>query len=151
VDRFGSDAVRYVLMAEIPFDRDGDFSLEGFVDRYNADLANDYGNLVSRTTKMVRQYFDGRVPEQGPSLPLDDELPALGAEVVRAAKAAMDDLDITGGLTEARRLVGRANKYIEEAQPWTLRAAGDARLGTVCHRLLEAIRVSTLLLHPVIP
>ena len=151
VDRFGSDSVRYVLMAEIPFDRDGDFSLEGFVDRYNADLANDYGNLVSRTTKMVRQYFDGRVPEPGPRQPLDEELPALAAEVVPAVSAAMDDLDIAGALAHARRLVGRANKYIEEAAPWTLRSAGDARLGTVCHALLEAIRVSTLLLHPVIP
>ena len=151
VDRFGSDAVRYVLMAEIPFDRDGDFSLEGFVDRYNADLANDYGNLVSRTTKMVKRYFDGRVPPPGDRRPIDDELPALAAEVVPAACAAIDDLDIAGALAQARRLVGRANKYIEEVAPWTLHAAGDDRLGTVCLALLEAIRVSTLLLHPVMP
>jgi len=151
VDRFGSDAVRYVLMAEIPFDRDGDFSLEGFVDRYNADLANDYGNLVSRTTKMVKRYFDGAVPEPGPRQPIDDELPATAATVVPAVAAAMDNLDVSGALGHARRLVGRANKYIEETAPWTLSAAGDPRLATVCHGLLEAIRVSTLLLHPVIP
>ncbi len=71
VTRFGSDAVRYVLMAEVPFDRDGDVSMETFVDRYNADLANDYGNLVSRTEKMVARYFEGRVPEPGAAEPIE--------------------------------------------------------------------------------
>src|SRR5205807_6658169 len=143
--------LRYVLMAEIPFDRDGDFSLEIFVDRYNADLANDYGNLVSRTEKMVARYFEGRVPDSGPRTALDDELQALARVVVDAHDAAMDALDLSVALAEARRLVGRANKYIEEAQPWVLSRGGDPRLGTVCRNLLEAIRVSTVLLHPVIP
>jgi methionyl-tRNA synthetase len=150
-DQFGSDAVRYVLMTEIPFDRDGDFSLERFVDRYNADLANDYGNLVSRTEKMVQRYFQGYVPEAAGREPLDLELPALSAEVVGAHEQAMDALEINGAVAAAQRLVARANKYIEEAQPWTLAARGDGRLGTVCANLLEAIRVSTLLLHPFIP
>jgi methionyl-tRNA synthetase len=151
IDRFSSDAVRYVLMAEIPFDRDGDFSMEAFVDRYNADLANDYGNLVSRTEKMVARYFEGRVPERGPSQPLDDELPRMALDVVGKHEAAMEVLDLAGALSEGQRLVGRANKYIEEATPWSLAAQGDPRLGTVCANLLEAVRVSSLLLHPVIP
>jgi methionyl-tRNA synthetase len=151
VARYGSDAVRYVLMAEVPFDRDGDFSMEVFVDRYNADLANDYGNLVSRTTKMVDRYFAGRVPEPGPRQPIDDELRALAAEVVPAYDAALEDLDLSGALAQARRLVGRANKFIEETAPWTLSKNGDARLGTVLAELLEALRVATLLMAPAVP
>ena len=151
VERFGSDAVRWVLLSEVPFDRDGDFSMTGFVDRYNADLANDYGNLVSRTTKMVKRYFDGSVPRAGPREPIDDELRSTAARVVPVYDAAMDVLQFSEALAAARQLVGRANKYIEETTPWALNSAGDARLGTVCAELLEAVRVSTLLLHPVIP
>jgi methionyl-tRNA synthetase len=151
VAQFGSDAVRYVLLAEVPFDRDGDFSMEVFVDRYNADLANDYGNLVSRTTKMVDRYFGGAVPAPGPRQPVDDELRALAAEVVPAYDACVEDLDLSGALAQARRLVGRANKFIEETAPWTLSKSADPRLGTVCYELLEALRVATLLLAPAIP
>lgn len=151
VRRFGSDAVRYVLLAEVPFDRDGDVSMDTFVDRYNADLANDYGNLVSRTEKMVARYFGGRVPEAGPRTPLDGELAGVAAEVVDAHEAAMDALDLSAALTEARRLVARANKYIDETAPWRMAKEGDPRLGTVLGSLLEAIRVSTLLLHPAVP
>ena len=151
IDQFGSDAVRYVLMAEIPFDRDGDFSMESFVDRYNADLANDYGNLVSRTEKMVQKYYGGKVPERGGREPIDEELREVAAKALPAYDEAMAGLDFTGALAAARQLVGRANKYIEETAPWKLNSAGDPRLGTVCAELLEAIRVSTLLLHPFIP
>jgi methionyl-tRNA synthetase len=151
VDRFGSDAVRWVLLSDVPFDRDGDFSMAGFVDRYNADLANDYGNLVSRTTKMVKRYFDGRVPASGRHEPLDDELRSTAARVVPVYDDAMDRLDFSEAMAAARQLVGRANKYIEESAPWTLHREQDDRLATVCAELLEAIRVSTILLHPVIP
>jgi len=151
VTQFGSDAVRYVLMAEVPFDRDGDFSMESFVDRYNADLANDYGNLVSRTEKMVQRYFEARVPERGGEEPIDAELRELAATVVPEYDQAMDGLDFTAALAAVRRLVARANKYVEETTPWKLKNAGDDRLGTVCAELLEAVRVSTGLLNPFVP
>ncbi len=151
VEQFGSDGVRYVLMAEIPFDRDGDFSMESFVDRYNADLANDYGNLVSRTEKMVQRYFDARVPASGPEEPIDTELRAIAQTAIGDYDAAVDRLDFTTALAAVRRLVGRANKYVEEVAPWKLRQTGDPRLATVCSQLLEAVRVGTLLLHPFIP
>ena len=151
VDQFGSDAVRWVLLSEIPFDRDGDFSIANFIDRYNADLANDYGNLVSRTTKMVQRYFDGRVPAMTTRAPIDDELRSTAARIVPVYDTALDHLEFSEGMAAARQLVDRANKYIEETAPWALHRQGDARLATVCAELLEAIRVSTMLLHPVIP
>jgi methionyl-tRNA synthetase len=151
VERFGSDAVRWVLLSEVPFDRDGDFSMSNFVDRYNADLANDYGNLVSRTTKMVQRYFAGRVPPPGPRQPIDDELRSTAARILPVLDAAIDRLAFSEALAAAMQLVGRASKYIEETAPWTLHRNGDPRLGTVCAELLEAIRVSTMLLHPFIP
>ena len=150
-ERFGSDAVRWVLMCEVPFDRDGDFSLATFVDRYNADLANDYGNLVSRTTKMLQRYCGGVLPEPGPRQPIDDELRAVAARIVPLHDEAMARRDISGGASLAMQLVARANKLIEETAPWTLAAAENPRLGTVLLELIEAVRVSTLLLHPFIP
>ncbi len=151
VDQFGSDAVRWVLLSEVPFDRDGDFSIAKFIDRYNADLANDYGNLVSRTTKMVQRYFGGRVPALAERAAIDDELRTTAARVVPVYDTAMDDLQFSEAMAAARQLVGRANKYIEQTAPWTLQRDGDARLGTVCAELLEAVRVSTMLMHPIIP
>ena len=144
-------SVRWVLLSEVPFDRDGDFSIAKFVDRYNADLANDYGNLVSRTTKMVQRYFDGRVPAKTSRTAIDDELRSTASRIVPVYDDAMDALEFSEAMAAARQLVGRANKYIEETAPWTLHREGDARLGTVCAELLEAVRVSTMLLHPVIP
>ncbi|HET9052448.1 MAG TPA: methionine--tRNA ligase [Candidatus Dormibacteraeota bacterium] len=149
--RFGSDAVRYVLLAEVPFDRDGEFSIETFVDRYNADLANDYGNLVSRTEKMVARYFTGQVPEEGRREADDDALAAAGRTAVDAYESAMARLDLSEAIAAAQRLVAHANRSVEVARPWELHKAGDDRLGTVCRGLLEAIRVSTLLLSPFIP
>ena len=96
-------------------------------------------------------YFEARVPERGGEEPIDAELRDLAATVVPEYDAAMDRLDFTAALAAVRRLVGRANKYVEETAPWKLRSAGDGRLGTVCAELLEAVRVSTLLLHPFIP
>ena len=149
--RLGSDAVRYVLLAEVPFDRDGDVSLEGFVDRYNADLANDYGNLVSRTLGLVRKHFEGRVPAGGRRQPEDDAVAATAEQSVDAYEKAMEALELSQAIGAAQRLVAHANRYIEAARPWDLRKAGDDRLDTVCRQALEAIRVSTLLLAPFVP
>ncbi len=151
VDTYGSDAVRWVLMAEIPFDRDGDFSIEVFVDRYNADLANDYGNLISRTEKMCQKYFEGKVPAMGREEALDHELEKLVRESLPKYEACFAAVDLSGALQAAMAIVRRANKYIEESAPWGLSSAGDARLGTVIRNLLETIRVATVLLAPFLP
>ena len=151
VDQFGSDAVRWVLLSEVPFDRDGDFSMAKFVDRYNADLANDYGNLVSRTTKMVQRYFDGRVPAMAARdrhrRRAAHHRGAGGAGVRRGHGRAAVQRGHGGGAP-----AGGAGQQVHRGdRPWTLHREGDPRLGTVCAELLEAVRVSTMLLHPVIP
>jgi methionyl-tRNA synthetase len=146
----GSDAARYTLLREIPFDRDGDFSLEVFVDRYNSDLANDFGNLGSRVLKMLRQYTEGRVP--APSGPGGD-LQELAGEVPARVAARMDALDFTGALEETWRLVGRGNKYVEESKPWELRKdpARADELAAVLYNLAETLRILVYLVAPFIP
>lgn len=151
VDRFGSDAVRYVFLSEVPFDRDGDFSLDTFVDRYNADLANDYGNLVSRTEKMVARYCEGRLPRPGRREPADDGFVEGVLGCVARYDAALGAIDLSGAIGAVRELVGRANLLVDEAKPWNLHRAGDDRLATVLVALMEAVRIATILLHPFVP
>jgi len=146
----GSDAARYTLLREVPFDRDGDFSLEVFVDRYNADLANDFGNLASRVLKMLRQYTGGAVPSPGESAgPLGEIVHALPARL----DARIAALDFTGALEEIWRLVGRANKYVEDSRPWELRKdpGREAELGAVLYNLAETLRVLVYATYPFMP
>ena len=146
----GSDGARYTLLREVPFDRDGDFSLEVFVDRYNADLANDFGNLASRVLKMLRQYTDGAVPAPGESAgPLGE----IVLELPSRLDARMEALDFTGALEETWRLVGRANKYVEESRPWELRKdpGRAAELDAVLYNLAETLRVLVYATYPFIP
>ena len=146
----GSDAARYTLLREIPFDRDGDFSLDVFVDRYNADLANDFGNLASRVLKMLRQYTDGVVPSPGET---GGDLEAIASELPGKLAGRMDAFDFTGALEDAWRLVGRANKYVEESKPWDLRKdpARAADLGAVLYNLAETLRILVYVVSPFIP
>jgi methionyl-tRNA synthetase len=100
---------------------------------------------------MVQRYFEARVPERGGEEPIDSELRELAATIIPDYDRAIDRLDFTAALEGVGKLVARANKYVEETAPWKLRSVEDDRLGTVCAELLEAVRVSTLLLHPFIP
>ena len=145
----GSDATRYALMREIPFDRDGDFSLEIFVDRYNADLANDFGNLASRVLKMLAQYTEGIVPAPGQP----GELAAIASALPTQVAARMEALDFSGALEDIWRLVGRANKYVEESKPWELNKdpGRHAELGAVLYDLTESLRVLCYLVAPFVP
>ncbi|MEA2683417.1 MAG: methionyl-tRNA synthetase [Chloroflexota bacterium] len=150
----GSDAARYTMLREVPFDRDGDFTLETFVDRYNADLANDFGNLASRVLKMLKQYTAGVVPAPAPGAAgLHDELRQVAEALPAAVARRMDALDFSGALEETWRLVGRANKYVEEARPWDLKKdpARADELGTVLHTLVETLRILTYLVSPFVP
>ncbi len=149
-EHFGKDAVRYFLLREMPFGSDGEYTYEGLMSRINSDLANDFGNLVSRSTAMAVKYFDGKIPAGRVADPVDDELLALAASAAANAKPYMESMSFSLALTEIFKLVSRANKYIDETAPWALAKdpANADRLATVLANLFEAIRVISNLLMP---
>jgi methionyl-tRNA synthetase len=150
---FGADAVRYTLLREVPFDRDGDFSLEAFQSRYNADLANDLGNLVNRTANMIKRYFSGTVPAAQQHAELDLELIADAELVVMRLEPLMEALDFSNALVAIWAFIGRANQYLERTSPWLLaRDEGQkARLATVLNTAAEAVRLISYLVLPFMP
>ncbi|MDR7436195.1 MAG: methionine--tRNA ligase [Armatimonadota bacterium] len=145
------DAIRYFLLREIPFGEDGDFSRTGLVHRFNADLANDYGNLLHRTLPQVERHFGGQVPAAGPSTAAEERLRQTATEVAEAVDRAVDRRDFKGALEEIWRLLGAANKYIDEEAPWQAVRADPRRAGTVLYHTLEAVRVATILLSAWMP
>lgn len=150
VKRYGADAVRYFLLREIPFGSDGEYTNEKLLARINSDLANDLGNLVSRTTAMIGQYFGGALPARGKEEGTDGELIAMANGLLARVRSAMDRLNAPEALSEIFTVVSRANKYIDETTPWIL--AKDegrrARLGGVLYNLAETVRICAVMLKP---
>ncbi len=144
VQRYGRDAVRYYLLREVPFGADGNYTEDALVLRTNVDLANDLGNLLSRTTAMIERFSDGLVPRpSGRSV-----LRPVAEEAVRKAADHLDRLQVSDAVVAVFELVRRANKYIEEAAPWQLNRTGDPRLADVLYDLAESLRVIAVLLKP---
>jgi methionyl-tRNA synthetase len=152
VRSYGVDAVRYFLLREIPFGGDGDFDHQGFLLRYNADLANDLGNLAHRSLTMTGKWLGGAVPELDESTELDRVLEQQAADSWARYAEAMDSAQFHQALQALWDLVGAANKYIDSTAPWALNKAGEtARLGGVMRRCLEVCRVAAALLAPFCP
>lgn len=150
VERYGIDALRWYLAREIRFGEDGPFSDEGFAQRYTSELANEYGNLVSRVVSMVNRYRDGVVPADPGG---DGEFADLVGERVDAVKAALDVYDVTVAAEEAWKLIRRLNRLVEERQPWVLAKDPDRAedLDQVLVTLAEGVRAASILLWPFMP
>ena len=153
-EKFGTDALRFFLLRTFPFGSDGNFSNEALINTINVDLANDLGNLVSRTTAMVGKYFGGKLPEARQADALDDDLLAQAKGLRDRYEAAMERYAFQDALAEVFKVVARANKYIDETAPWALAKdmdANGARLATVMYNLLETTRICGVLLTPFMP
>lgn len=151
IDRYGLDPLRYYLLREVPFGSDGVFTPESFVDRVNADLANDLGNLLNRTIAMIGKYFDGKIPSyEGKVTEFDGTLQEFAMETVRKTEEAMEKLEFSIALSTIWQLVSRTNKYIDETQPWVLAKdeAKQGELASVMYHLAESIRIVSVLIQP---
>ena len=152
-DRYGVDAIRYFLLREVPFGADGVFTNEALISRINSDLANDLGNLLSRTSSMVGKYFGGKLPEAQAAGDFDDSLTELAGETKALVEASMDAMQFSTALTDLWKFISRTNKYIDETAPWVLaKDEGNApRLGRVMYNLCEALRHISVMLAPFLP
>ena len=149
MDMYGTDALRYYLLREVAFGQDGSISPEGFENRYNTELANEYGNLASRSLAMIARYRDGVVPEaQAPA-----ELAAGFDGLTDSVKACLDRADVSGALEQVWQRVRALNRFVQETEPWKL-SKDDAqaeRLDSVLYAVAEGLRVVSVLLHPWVP
>ncbi len=153
IDKYGSDAIRYFLLREMPFGEDGYYSEEALVLRTNTDLANDYGNLLSRTTSMIDKFCGGIIPEKTSEDDVDKEFADLAGDIKEAYVANMDNLQFGKALQEVWKIIARGNKYIEESAPWALAKdeSKAEKLNAVMYNLAETIRVATIYLSPFMP
>ncbi|MDA9461108.1 methionine--tRNA ligase [Enterococcus mundtii] len=152
VERYGLDALRYYLLRAVPFGSDGVFTPEDFVSRVNYDLANDLGNLLNRTIAMINKYCDGMVPDYASLVtPFDSELSTTAANVVGRYHDAMEKMEFNTALAEIWVLISRANKYIDETEPWVLAKDEEKKkeLESVMIHLAESLRITAILLQPI--
>ncbi|MEN6413806.1 MAG: methionine--tRNA ligase [Veillonellales bacterium] len=153
IDEFGADAIRYYLLREITLGMDGNFSRDALINRINADLANDLGNLLHRTLNMIGRFNHGIIEAPGASVPLDQELIKLARDTAAGYEKFMDAMDINDAIKQVWALIGRTNKYIDETSPWALAKdpAKKDRLNTVLYNLAETLRIVAILISPFMP
>ena len=153
IEEFGADAIRYFLLREINLGQDGNFSRDALIKRINSDLANDLGNLLHRTLNMMQRYNGGVMGQADAPTDVDAPLLAMAKGTPPRYRAMMENMDINGAIKEIWQLIGRANKYIDETEPWKLAKdpANATRLNTVLSNLLEVLSMVSVLVEPFIP
>jgi methionyl-tRNA synthetase len=153
IQRYGSDAIRYFLLREMQVGTDGTYSEDNLVERLNSDLANDFGNFVSRSLAMVVKYREGIVPCPGQDTVLEQELKQLSSEVKKGVDKSLNPCDLASALEQIWRFVARCNKYVDETAPWSLAKQTDQkeRLDTVLYTFVECIRIMGILTNPFMP
>lgn len=153
IEKYGVDAIRYFLLREVPFGSDGVFTNEALINRINTDLANDLGNLLSRTVAMIEKYFEGVIPQEKTAGEFDEELKSVVLQSVEKTEDLMDKFQFSNALTEIWKGVSRANKYIDETTPWILAKNEEhtGRLAGVMYNLAETLRIVSILLQPFMP
>ena len=152
-EKYGVDAIRYFLLREIAFGQDGNFTNESLIQRINSDLANDLGNLVSRTCGMIEKYFNGKLPAERTETEFDADLKAMAASIIPVVEDKMDNMLFSDALVEIWNLIRRTNKYIDETQPWVLckDEAKKGELANALYNVAEAIRIVSILIQPFMP
>jgi methionyl-tRNA synthetase len=153
VETYGSDALRYFLLREVSYGKDGDFSEEALIRRINSDLANDLGNLVHRVLTMTMLYWNEEIPSPGSEKSIDKTLREFCLKTVPGIDKKVDNLQFSEALAKIWELIQKVNGYIEETAPWALakNSADRTRLGTVLYMALEALRFIAILIFPFIP
>jgi len=152
IEKYGSDATRYLLLTNFPFGQDGDIQEKRFEEKYNSDLANDFGNLASRVLKLVKEHFRGEIPEPSDYSSDDNELRDSAVNTIKVVFDSIEELNINQALDEVLKLVRFTNRYVDKTAPWNLAKEKDkSRLGTVLYVSAETLRIISFLFYPPLP
>ena len=151
IDDYGVDPVRYYLMREMVLGQDANFTIESFIKRYNSDLANDFGNLLSRVSTLMKKNYDGKIPESGELTEAELKIKSRGESLGKLVKDMIEEMRINDAIEETMQYIRSVNKYMEESAPWKLVKEDKEAAGRVLYTAGEALRISAVLLSPVMP